>query len=118
MKKTKLLLAISLLGLLSGVYHAAAIGTAFTYQGRLADNGSPASGNYDLRFSVWDSAVGGLQVGGSVVVSPVSVSGGLFTVPLDFGAGSASPVRSAGCKLKRGPCRSWALTTRSRPASL
>ena len=87
MKKTKLILAITLLGLLGGVYHAAAIGTAFTYQGRLADAGSPASGNYDLRFTVWDSAVGGLQVGGTVVLAPVPVSGGLFTVPLDFGAG-------------------------------
>ena len=87
MKKTKLMLAISLLGLLGGVYHAAAIGTAFTYQGRLADSGSPASGNYDLRFTVWDSAVGGLQVGAAEVLAPVSVSGGLFTVRLDFGPG-------------------------------
>ena len=87
MKRIKLTLAISLLGQLAGAYHAAAIGTAFTYQGRLADNGSPANGNYDLQFTVWDSAVGGLQVGGTVVLAPVSVSGGLFTVPLDFGAG-------------------------------
>lgn len=87
MKKTKLIMAIALLGLLGGVQYAAALGTAFTYQGRLADNGSPASGNYDLRFTVWDSAAGGLQVGGAVVLAPVSVSGGLFTVPLDFGPG-------------------------------
>jgi hypothetical protein len=26
----------------------AALGTAFTYQGRLADGGSPANGTYDL----------------------------------------------------------------------
>ena len=26
-------------------------GTAFTYQGRLNDNGSPANGIYDLRFT-------------------------------------------------------------------
>ena len=64
MKKTKLILAISLLGLLGGAYHAAAIGTAFTYQGRLVDAGSPASGNYDLRFTVWDSATAGITASG------------------------------------------------------
>ena len=87
MKKAKLILAVSLLGLLGGVYHAAAIGTAFTYQGRLVDNGSPASGTYDMRFTVWDSATAGLEVGSAVVIAPVTVSGGLFTVPLDFGTG-------------------------------
>ena len=87
MKNTKLLMVISLLGLLGGVHPAAAIGTAFTYQGRLVDAGSPATGLYDMRYTVWDSAVTGLQVGGALVLSPVSVSSGLFTVPLDFGAG-------------------------------
>lgn len=64
-------------------------GTKFTYQGRLLDAGSPASGSYDLRFTVWDSAAcgSGLQIGAPVVVNPVPVSGGLFAVPLDFGAG-------------------------------
>ena len=87
MKKTKLLIAISLLGLFGSVHPVAAIGTGFTYQGRLVDAGSPASGLFDMRFSVYDSAAGGLQVGGSVVLAPVSVSSGLFTVSLDFGAG-------------------------------
>ena len=27
--------------------------SAFTYQGRLNDGSSPASGTYDLRFQVW-----------------------------------------------------------------
>ena len=30
-------------------------GTAFTYQGRLLENSSPASGAYDLRFTLYDS---------------------------------------------------------------
>ena len=34
---------------------AAAQGTAFTYQGRLITNGSPATGSYDLRFAIYDS---------------------------------------------------------------
>ena len=29
---------------------ATALGTGFTYQGRLTDAGSPANGTYDLRF--------------------------------------------------------------------
>jgi len=31
-------------------------GTAFTYQGRLTDGGSPANGGYDLRFSIYDAS--------------------------------------------------------------
>ena len=37
--------------------------TSFTYQGRLTDGGSPASGAYDLQFVLFDAAVGGSQVG-------------------------------------------------------
>jgi len=36
-------------------------GTGFTYQGRLIDNGSPANGNYDLRFNALDAAAAGNQ---------------------------------------------------------
>lgn len=66
---------------------AAALGTAFTYQGQLQDNGAPASGSYDMRFVLYDAEVGGAQVPGSSVVtkSAVAVSDGLFTVQLDFG---------------------------------
>ena len=60
--------------------------SAFTYQGRLTDNGSPASGIYDLRFSIYDADTGGTEVAGPVTNSPVAVSNGLFTVTLDFGA--------------------------------
>src|SRR4051812_49281595 len=62
-------------------------GTAFTYQGRLIDNGSPASGDYDLSFSIFDDPTAGNQVGDSLTNAPTSVSNGLFTVILDFGAG-------------------------------
>ena len=85
-KKVNLaLLSIALPLIFVSVHSVRAQGTTFTYQGRLLDASSPASGNYDLRFTVWDSAVGGLQVGGAVVVAPVAVNSGLFTVPLDFG---------------------------------
>jgi hypothetical protein len=68
------------------LHEAAAQGTAFTYQGRLADGGSPANGNYNLRFVLFDALIVGNQVGSPLTVSPVSVSNGLFTVTLDFGA--------------------------------
>jgi hypothetical protein len=63
------------------------LGTAFTYQGRLTDGGSPANGSYDLEFKLFDAAVEGAQVGSTVTLTSVGVTGGLFTVSLDFGTG-------------------------------
>ena len=62
-------------------------GTAFTYQGRLNDGANLANGIYDLRFETYDAASGGSGQGRPVTNSAVSVSNGLFTVTLDFGAG-------------------------------
>jgi S1-C subfamily serine protease len=39
--------------------------TAFTYNGQLADNGSPASGNYDLRFAIFNAATSTDVIGGN-----------------------------------------------------
>ena len=66
---------------------AAPVGTAFTYQGRLTDGGSPANGSYDFQFKLYDAASGGTQVGSTVTKEDVAVSDGLFTVELDFGTG-------------------------------
>jgi hypothetical protein len=60
--------------------------TAFTYQGKLSDSGSPASGQYDLQFTLFDALGGGAQQGTTQTVANVAVSNGLFTVQLDFGA--------------------------------
>lgn len=60
-------------------------GTAFTYQGRLNDSGTLASGTYDLRFTLYDALANGSPVGGLVDAEDVGVSNGLFTVTLDFG---------------------------------
>ena len=65
---------------------AAPVSTAFTYQGRLTDGGSPANGAYDLRFSLFDAASGGAQVGSTQALNDVTVADGYFTVALDFGA--------------------------------
>ncbi|MFN2189746.1 MAG: hypothetical protein ACK2T3_13360, partial [Candidatus Promineifilaceae bacterium] len=60
-------------------------GTAFTYQGYLTDEGSPADGEYDLTFSLFDDAETGSQVGSSIMLEDLLVEDGLFSVELDFG---------------------------------
>jgi hypothetical protein len=60
--------------------------TAFTYQGRLTDSGSPANGDYDLQFTLYNAPTSGGAVGNPVTNRPVAVSNGLFATVLDFGA--------------------------------
>ncbi len=62
------------------------VGTGFTYQGYLDNNGSAANASYDFEFRLYDANAGGLQVGSTVVLNNVLVQNGLFTVKLDFGA--------------------------------
>ncbi|HTY86499.1 MAG TPA: tail fiber domain-containing protein [Candidatus Acidoferrum sp.] len=66
---------------------AHAQGTAFTYQGRLNSGGLPASGSYDLKFTLCDVLTGGTAVAGPITNAAVAVSNGLFMVALDFGSG-------------------------------
>ncbi len=53
-------------------------GTDFTYQGRVNDGASPASG-------IYDSSGGVTVIVGPATNSPKSVSNGPFSVTLDFG---------------------------------
>src|SRR5438876_1633933 len=73
-----------------GATTARAQTTSFTYQGRLTDGGTAANGNYDLQFALWDALSGGTQQPQpgpiTVTLNSVLVSGGIFTVQLDFGA--------------------------------
>jgi hypothetical protein len=66
---------------------AMAQGTAFTYQGELNDGGSPAHGNYDFQFLVYDSTTNGNLIAGPVTNLATPVTNGLFTTTMDFGAG-------------------------------
>ena len=60
--------------------------TAFTYQGRLTDGTMAANGTYDLGFALYDADTGGNLIGTAITRPNVTVSGGIFTVQLDFGA--------------------------------
>lgn len=64
------------------------LGTAFTYQGQLVDSGNPANGPYDLQFTLWNASSAGTQVGPTLTQTNTTVTGGVFTVLLDFGAGA------------------------------
>ena len=68
---------------------AQAQSSAFTYNGRLNDNGAPANGNYEITFSIYDAEDGGNLVAGPQPqpVTSIAIANGLFTVRLDFGAG-------------------------------
>ncbi len=39
------------------------MGTAFTYQGQLIDNGSPANGQYDFEFKLCDDSAAACTLG-------------------------------------------------------
>ncbi len=83
----RLVLACSMMALLI-VGSASAQTTVFSYQGKLTDNGTPANGQYDFQFKLFDTATVGIgtQQGSTIPVSNVTVTEGTFTVQLDFGA--------------------------------
>jgi trimeric autotransporter adhesin len=68
--------------------HADDVGTAFTYQGELADGGSPVGSptpvDCDFEFTLWDAATLGSPIGPPLTPT-VTVTDGRFTEVLDFG---------------------------------
>ncbi len=85
--KTIMIVGVCAIALASAVVLAGAVGTAFTYQGQLKEDGAPANGDYDLMFTLFDQESDGDQVGDPVEVLEHTITNGLFTVQLDFGAG-------------------------------
>jgi hypothetical protein len=86
--KTKLTLTLCFILLHSSfILTALAQGTAFTYQGRLNSGSAPASGTYNLKFSLFNTNTSGVAIAGPVTNSGVIISNGLFTVLVDFGSG-------------------------------
>jgi len=74
----------------------AAVGTAFTYQGRLTQGGNPMTGTCDFQFSLWDAASGGTQVGSTLTKTSVALTDGTFDAVLDFGDGGLGTATFAG----------------------
>ncbi len=66
----------------------AALGTAFTYQGRLEAGGLPVTRACDFQFGLWDAPAGGSPIGSTVTATNVPVDEGLFTTAVDFGVGA------------------------------
>ncbi|MEO6390887.1 MAG: hypothetical protein ABIP75_03485 [Pyrinomonadaceae bacterium] len=64
---------------------AFAQGTGFSFQGRLNDGSAPANGPYDLQFRLYDSVVGGGQIGSLLARPNTILINGVFSVTLDFG---------------------------------
>ncbi|MCU0785050.1 MAG: hypothetical protein MUF81_13585 [Verrucomicrobia bacterium] len=94
MKTKQIILTIALLSLSITLVFAppGLMGTAFSYQGQLVDGGNPANGSYDLTFTLYYAASNGTIVAGPLTNSAVTVSNGLFTTTLDYGAGVFSGV--------------------------
>src|SRR5262245_53887494 len=82
-RSIQLLLAIAFVNF--SIYNATAQTSTFTYDGRLNENGSPANGSYDLRFVIYDAATAGTNVTPAFTNAATAVTGGLFSVQLDFG---------------------------------
>ena len=81
--------ALSLCALVVPLFWSSAVhaqSTTFTYQGQLNDNGSPANGNFDMQFKLYDAAAAGNQIGSTLTQPSVQATNGAFTAQLDFGA--------------------------------
>ena len=86
--KTRMTAAVLVLGAIAGSVFAqpeVPLSTSFTYQGQLKNGGTIINALSDFRFTLWDSAAGGVQIAGPVAVNNVSVTDGLFTTSIDFG---------------------------------
>ena len=64
--------------------------SAFTYQGNLTDSSMSANGVYDFQFQLYNTL--GNPSGAAINVDDVTVTNGVFTVQLDFGAGAFQQV--------------------------
>ena len=58
--------------------------TAFTYQGQLKGDSTPATGDYDFQFTLFTGQTGGEQRG-LTISQRVNLANGFFKVQLDFG---------------------------------
>jgi hypothetical protein len=94
--------ALFMVQMLTSLASADPLGTAFTYQGHLKDGGSPANGNFDMIFKLFDAAAAGNQIGPTLTFDgvggnppPVNVTNGCL------------PSRSTLAALRYGDKRGW-----------
>jgi len=64
------------------------VDSTFTYQGQLRNAGQLVNGNVDVRFTLWDSDVGGTQVGNTNSFTNYPLADGRFALGLNFGTGA------------------------------
>jgi hypothetical protein len=69
----------------TGTVAAQALTPAFTYQGELRLASGPATAPFDMQFRLFNAASDGAQIGSTITANNVAVTGGLFSVPLNFG---------------------------------
>lgn len=91
--------------------------SAFTYQGQLNNNGSPANGAHDFQFKLFDALTGGTQVGITNTTTNIVVTNGLFNTTLDFGS-SAFPGAARWLEISVRPAGGGTYTTLSPRQSL
>ena len=85
-RKTFSSIALISLILFGGALISASAQTAsFNYQGKLTDNLVAANGTYQMQFGLFDASSGGNQLG-ATQTNAVTVTNGVFTVSLGFGA--------------------------------
>ena len=84
MKRVLLMVLLSVSNVYAGGLPA--VGSGFSYQGELINNGSTVDGFYDFEFRLYTAQTGGVPSSNIVSKSPVMVSNGLFTIDnIDFG---------------------------------
>ncbi len=78
------LLGLALFALACGARAQSVDGT-LSYQGQLRVAGVPANGVFDLEFRLFNQSAAGAQVGQTVVVADLALTGGLLNRDLNFG---------------------------------
>ncbi|HEX2837409.1 MAG TPA: hypothetical protein VHN77_04700 [Phycisphaerales bacterium] len=79
-------LALFALASLTAQALAQPVSTSFTFQGVVTEGGTPANATYDMKFRLYDASSAGSQVGPALCTDNLTVTGGTFSVQLDFGS--------------------------------
>ena len=72
------------------LFQAAAQDDSFIYHGNLDDQGSPANGNFDIRYRLFNQVTAGDQIGIDATHIGVPIVDGSFSSEVDFGDGAFS----------------------------